>query len=92
MIVEKEDKNQQDPIRGEQVLVGIKEVKEQVIKVLEEGNLLKVDLKKIRLEEGKEASSSFFLQENLLDKKVQNKPYPQNPYYYIFPKKVILYE
>ena len=63
MIVEKEEKNQQDLIRGKQVLVEIKEVKEQVIKVLEEGNLLKVDLKIRKKEE--EVNSFSSQQQNL---------------------------
>ena len=64
-MAEKEEKNQQDLIRGEPVLVEIKEEKEQIVKVLEERNLLKVDLKKIihLLEvEEKDVSSSFLLQ------------------------------
>ena len=65
MIVGKEEEKQQSLIGGEQVLAAIKEVKEQVVKVLEEGSLLKVDLKKIIHlpgEEEKYASSSFLLQ------------------------------
>ena len=67
MIVEKEGKDQQDLIRGEQVLVEIKEVKEQVVKVLEERNLSKVDLKKIihLLEVEEKDASSSSLPQNL---------------------------
>jgi len=65
MIVGKEEEKQQSLIGGKKVLVEIKEVKEQVVKVREEGSLLKVDLKKIihlQVEEEKNVSFSSLLQ------------------------------